>query len=87
MSVETKENTNFLAWHTGKLEFNGIPLSTAVNTISEHFNIPIKIKKDTLNNQKFTAQFENLEIDEILDIIKSKLNCKISADGSKIVIN
>jgi ferric-dicitrate binding protein FerR (iron transport regulator) len=87
MSVETKGNTNYLAWHTGKLEFDGVALSTAINNISEHFNIPIEIKKDTLNNQKFTAQFENLEIDEILDIIQSKLNCKISADGSKIIIN
>jgi len=87
MSIETKGNTNYLAWHNGKLEFNGIPLNNAINTISKYFEIPIEIKKNTVANKKLTAQFENLEIDEILDIIQSKLNCEISADGSKIVIN
>lgn len=87
IAVEKDYNTNYLAWHTGNIEFIDTPLNSATNTLSEHFKIPIKIENTELSKQKITVQFENLEIDDILDIIQSKFNCQISADGSKIVIN
>ena len=69
------------------MKFQDAPMHSVVNIISDYFGIPVQIENSELSEQKFTAQFENLKIDEILDIIQSTFNCEISGDGSKIVIN
>jgi ferric-dicitrate binding protein FerR (iron transport regulator) len=87
IAIEKENSTNYLAWHSGILEFDNTSLYSAINTISEYFEVPIKIENKELLEDKLTAQFRNLEIDEILDIIQSKFNCEISGDGSKLIIN
>lgn len=87
IATEKEINTNYLAWHTGILVFRNKPLHEVINTISEVYQIPIIITNSELNKSHFSAHFDKLEIDEILDIIQSKFNCEISADGSKIIIN
>jgi len=87
IAVEKENSTNFLAWHTGIIEFNNTPLYSVVNDLSQHFEIPIKIENTELSNETITAQYKNVEIDDILDILQSQFNCQIAADGSKIVIH
>ncbi len=87
IAVEKEHSTNYLAWHTGILVFRNEPLHKVINTISEVYQIPIIITNSELNRSHFSAHFDKLEIDEILDIIQSKFNCEISGDGSKIIIN
>lgn len=87
IALEQNNNNNYLAWHTGTMEFQDIPMYIVINTISDYFGIPIEIENSEISEQKFTAQFENLEIDNILDTIQSTFNCKISGDGCKLIIN
>lgn len=87
VAVEKQINKNYLAWHTGIIKFDKTPLHSAVKDISNYFDIPIQIENKQLITEKITAQFNILEIDNILDKIQSQFNCQISADGSKIVIN
>lgn len=87
IAVDKINNTNYLAWHTGVLEFNGEPMNSVVSTISDYFGIPIEIENKEISSQKFTARFKNLAIDKILDTIQLTLNCQIAADGNKLVIN
>ena len=72
---------------TGIMEFQDTPMYLVINTLSDYFEIPIDVEKDEIIQQKLTTQFNNLDIDEILDKIQSTFNCQISGDGSKIVIN
>lgn len=87
ISIEQENTTNYLAWHNGTMEFTDTPMYSVINTISDYFGIPIKIENSELNEQKFTARIDNLDIDEILDTIQSTFNCEISADGSMLIIN
>lgn len=87
IAVEKEKNINYLAWHTGKMEFKDTPLYSVTNNLSEFFGIPIEIENKVLSKQKISAQFINVEIDDILDKLQTQFNCQISADGNKIVIN
>lgn len=87
IAVEKLNNKNYLAWHTGILEFNNQPLKSVINVISNYYEIPISIENKELSSLKYTAKFQNSEIDEILDIIQFTFNCNISTDVNKIVIN
>ncbi len=87
IAVENETNINYLAWHTGIIEFNNTPMYSVVEDLAQHFKIPIKIEDTELSKQTLNAQYKNLEIDDILDIIQSQFHCQISADGSKIIIH
>ena len=87
IAVEKENSTNYLAWHTGIMKFNQTPLYSAIDDLSNYFEIPMQIKNTELSTQKITAQYTDLEIDHILDKIQSQFNCQISADGSKIIIH
>lgn len=87
MSVESEEDQNFMAWHTGVMQFTNTPLESVINELTNYFEIPISITNENLLDKKITAEYQNLTIDNILDKLQLTLNCQISADGSKIVIN
>ena len=87
IAVEKTHNLNYLTWHTGKLNFNDTPMYKAIQDIYNYYEIPIAINNKNILKSQFNAQFENAEIDEILDKIRSTFNCQISGDGSKIVIH
>jgi ferric-dicitrate binding protein FerR (iron transport regulator) len=87
IAVDTENSMNYLAWHTGKLSFNNTPMYEVVETISGFYEIPILITNQEILKKDLNAQFENADIDKILDTIQSTFNCEISGDGSKIIIN
>jgi ferric-dicitrate binding protein FerR (iron transport regulator) len=87
IAVENNNNVNYLSWNTGILKFNEASLIEVSRTMSDYYNIPVSIENEDLKYKSFSASFKDAEIDEILDKISTNLNCKISADGSKLIIN
>lgn len=87
IAIETEKNSNYLYWKTGILKFENTDLTEVAKTITEFFNIPVQVNNTELKDLKFSATFENPEIDDILDKIQSTINCQISGDGSKLLIN
>lgn len=85
--VEKENNINYLAWKTGILNFDNTSFKEVSETISSYFNIPVQITNPDLKYKKITASFNNADIDEILEKLQITLNCEISGDGSKLIIN
>jgi len=71
-TVIEKENDNFndLAWQTGMLTFVGTPLKSVVSQISEYYTVKITIEKTELETVKFSGQFYDKKIEEILKTIE-----------------
>lgn len=86
IAVEQYKNNNFMAWHTGLLKFKNSTLDEVTKDLSNYFNLPIQIENNLLIDQTINTQYKNLNIDKILDDIQLQLNCQISADGSRIII-
>jgi ferric-dicitrate binding protein FerR (iron transport regulator) len=87
IAVEKENNINYLAWKTGILNFTDNDLIEVSETLACFFGIPIQVENPELQFKKFTASFENADIDEILEKLQITFNCEISGDGSKLVIN
>jgi len=64
------DNLNDLAWQTGMLTFVGTPLKSVAAQISEYYNIKIRIAKPELQTVKFSGQFYDKRIDEVLKTIE-----------------
>lgn len=87
IAVEKENDTNYLAWHTGLLNFDNTSLNEVSEIISRYFDIPVQVANPDLQYKKFTASFKDADIDDILDKLQLSFNCKISGDGCKLIIN
>lgn len=84
--LSTVDNQNYLAWKTGKIEFNNTPLSEITSVLEKTYNISIEISNDDYKNLKMTATFDNQSIESILKVVEATMNVKISKQGEKIII-
>ncbi|MEO9967804.1 MAG: FecR domain-containing protein [Reichenbachiella sp.] len=76
-------NDNAASWMTKDFVFKSSPLSQVVNTLSEHFDVKIKVD-DTIKNCLITSSFENKDLDEILATLEAIANIKNEKKGKVI---
>ena len=80
------QNEAELYWLSKKLVFKHTELSIVVQTLSNIFNVDIKLANDSLNNCLLTVPFNNMNLDEILQVIAVTFDLKIERDGSQITL-
>ncbi len=78
-------NENYLAWHSGVLEFNNTTLAEVIDVLNDTYSIEILIDPE-LSELKLTARFQNQKIDNILETLKLIFSCKIEKNGNQIAL-
>ena len=76
-------NENASAWMTKDFVFKSSPLSVVVESLSQHFDVKIKVD-DTIKNCLITSSFEDKELDEILETLEAIANIKNEMKGKTI---
>lgn len=79
---------NSIAWHTNRLVFKNTPESEVFQIIAEYFNKELIIKTSKPLDAKFTSNFENLTLNEMIENINLTKNNKFAittTDNSIIV--
>jgi len=84
--VSKNSNLNYLAWKTGKLHFNEIPLKTVAKTLSDFYEIPVEIS-GKVKYCNFSSDYENADLQKILNDIERALNPNINIQKNKVIIN
>ena len=82
---ETKD-VNFQAWESKKLIFENTELEKLVKTLEQYFDTSISIQNGELGNCRFTASFEDPDLEEVLEIISITGNLTISREKGQIII-
>lgn len=80
-------NENFLAWKTGKLTFDSMPMATVTDILAEYYHTQIEFKDKSLAYCLFSGTFKDQSLDIVLNQVKTNLNCVISITGDKITIS
>jgi len=83
-----KENKLFKEQNkTKNIEFNNSDLTEVVKTLSNTYNINIKIDKSVdLTDRKLTAKFNNKSFDSVFNIIKETLDIEIKEGENEFII-
>lgn len=76
-------NENANSWVTRDFVFRSSPLYKVAETLSEHFDVKIKID-ETIKNCLITSSFEDKELDEILETLEVIANIKSQKKGKTI---
>ena len=69
-------NPNYLSWKTGKFVFKETPLKKVVKDLNTFYNDKILINGE-IKDCNFTAEFDNLKIEEVIEILELTCNIKI----------
>ncbi|WP_298541458.1 FecR domain-containing protein [uncultured Aquimarina sp.] len=78
IKVDSVDSKNIIAWKEGKLVFDKTPLKQVVLDLKRKYNTEFIIRSDTLLQYKYTGEFDNLSLEEVLEILKlsSPINYK-----------
>lgn len=83
--IEQNRNPNYLAWQTGRLVFEKVPLVHVAETLSDVYDINIQIRGE-VQYCSYTNSFNNNNIEQILNDLKNQFNTSISRDNNMIII-
>jgi transmembrane sensor len=83
---ENEANPNALSYKTKLFNFNRTTLATAIAQLNNVYGSNIVLENDNLKNCLITVDFNNEDLDTIIDIITATLNLKSKKEGGKIIL-
>jgi transmembrane sensor len=87
--VTVRRNVNMddeLAWTTGKLVFDRVPLRDVVPRLARWFDADIKLGDSTLNDVRYTGTFRNEPIAHVLELLAASLDASIERELTAYVL-
>ncbi len=80
MQPVIRENTNILAWKTRQLRFDHTPLHEVVNDLESYYQVRITNLTVADRDPELTAAFNDLPIEDVLQVINHTLDVHLVAD-------
>ena len=75
------DNLNDLSWQTNMLTFVGTPLNKVAGQLSEFYKVQVSLSSSELDSVKFSGQFYDKKIDEVLKNIELATGHEFVKDG------
>ncbi len=85
--VNKVDTENVVAWRQGKLIFDKTPLKQVVLDLKRKYNVQFVIKSDSLLDFKYTGEFDNLKLEEVLKILELSSSINYKYKNNKIMLN
>lgn len=87
LAVSEVDVSIYTTWKDGVLIFKHMKFKDIITKLERHFNVKIKNNNKKLNNEIFTARFENSDIEHVLKSFKNIYGIDYSIVRNQIIIN
>ncbi|GGX03406.1 FecR family protein [Aquimarina muelleri] len=87
ISVDNVNSKNILAWQDGTLIFDKTPLKQVISDLKRNYNIEFVILSDSLFKYKYTGKFDNLTLEEVLELLKLSSPMNYRYENNKIILD
>jgi ferric-dicitrate binding protein FerR (iron transport regulator) len=89
LTIMTQSNydINFLSWKTRQLIFNNQPLDELIPSLQRHFGTVIRLDNSGMSECRFTGNFTDTSLTEVLNIITRSLGSSYSEHNGVITIH
>jgi transmembrane sensor len=84
---QMNEDTNYISWKTKYIVFNNETLINIASTLSNVYHKSIVIQNSALYNCKVTTNFDNKDLNTVLNVLKSTLDIRIEETDKEIIIS
>jgi len=76
---------NYSAWITKEIIFQRTPLAEAFSVLENTYHVKINMENSEIGKIPYTANFADLKLDYIIDVIARTHNLKIKREGDEII--
>lgn len=80
-------DVNYMAWKTRQLRFENSSLNEVMQAISAVYEINYQPLSQSLSACRLTASFDNMQLQEVLDVVGSTLDLQFTLDNNTIKIS
>ncbi len=80
-----KLSTNYSSWITKKIIFQRTPLAEAFSVLENTYHVKIKTETSDIGSIPYTANFANLELDYIVEVMARTHQLKVKRNGDEII--
>jgi ferric-dicitrate binding protein FerR (iron transport regulator) len=87
LTKSVNADSNFLAWKTGVLTFRNAALKDILPVLEQHYQVSMSTKNRKLLKCRFTGQFENVQLKDILKVFAERLNVRYRRKGTVYVLS
>lgn len=87
MKIEEVNSSDVIAWREGKLIFNKTTLQEVVVDLERKYQVQFIIDSQSLLDYEYTGTFDNLKINEVLDLLIISSPIKYTIQNEKIILN
>jgi ferric-dicitrate binding protein FerR (iron transport regulator) len=78
---------DYLFWKDRTLNYRSVPLSEVVRQLNKNYQVSITLSDTQLNGCLLSSRFEDMEIEQILNVLASTFNLEIEkADDQTLLI-
>jgi ferric-dicitrate binding protein FerR (iron transport regulator) len=75
----------YLAWTRGSLRFERVPVRDVMRDVARWYDLDIQLTDSSLQNESFTAEFEDRPADAVLTTIARVLHLRFARTGRSVV--
>jgi ferric-dicitrate binding protein FerR (iron transport regulator) len=79
------KDENFLAWKDNRLTFNNTSMKEVVSTLEKYFNVPIEVTDSRLLECRFTGNYNDPSLQEIIDVLVVSVDLTYSHKNGQYV--
>jgi transmembrane sensor len=81
----TSTDPNYLAWKTGVLQFNETPVREVLEAVGKVYGVSVVFENGE-EAGTFTGKFDNVPLQEVMDVLSLTLDIKFEKNNDKIVV-
>ncbi len=85
LNIFEARNDHFSSWRDNKIIFRNEPFGNVLNELSRKYNVLFEIRDDQVKTYTYTATFENLTLEDILELLK--MSSPINYKSENLTIN
>lgn len=87
LSIDIVKTDNFTSWKRGVMVYDETPMSQVISDLKRAYNITIKIKSSSIKSYKYTGVFDNLTIEEVLDLFEISSPITYKLNNKEIILD
>lgn len=87
VKLDKVDSEDIIAWREGKLVFDQTPLKQVVSDLNRKYDVEFVIRSDTLLQYKYTGEFNNLSLEEVLELLKISSPIDYKLVNNKIMLD
>ncbi|MFC6098822.1 FecR family protein [Olivibacter domesticus] len=86
VKAKETEDSSVGMWRRKNISFEDTPLKVIVDTLNNAFKVQIELNDTRLNNYTLTADFKQLNLLSIMEIMSQSLNLQYEVSGDRILL-